>query len=300
MKNIFFCINLCMVLSCATKISTINPLRKGIHSTDSRGNSMLLGTWTKSALQEAPYNSWFVKNYNDYKVDSTTANQLNPLFKNKSFQIFLGTWCGDSKREVPRMLKLLDYCNVDEKKVQIVFVSNHDSVYKQSPFHEEKGKFIFHVPDLLVYENNVELGKIIESPVVSLEKDLLSIARDRNYEPNYKASAILTNFLKKDLPEGNDLEIAELVAKLKPYIIYADELNYFGKMLMNGGEYKKAIITFKVNSNLYPEDITAKERLAIALWKANDLEAAQKCCNEILSLYPGNTTASTILKTISN
>lgn len=289
-----------MVLSCATKISTINPLRKGIHSTDSRGNSMLLGTWTKSALQKEPYNSWFVKNYNDYKVDSTTANQLNPLFKNKSFKIFLGTWCGDSKREVPRMLKLLDYCGVDEKKVQIVFVSNHDSVYKQSPFHEEKGKFIFRVPDLLVYENNVELGRIIESPVVSLEKDLLSIARDRNYEPNYKASAILTNFLKKDLPEGNDLEIAELVAKLKPHITYAGELNYFGKMLMNEGEYKKAIITFKVNSNLYPEDITAKERLATALWKANDLEAAQKCCNEILALYPGNTTASTILKTISN
>jgi hypothetical protein len=153
---------------------------------DHNGNIILLGKCTRERLAHPPFDAWFTKNYNAYVVDSNTANQLKPLLKNKHFLIFMGTWCGDSRREVPRMYKILDYCGVKASQVQLVTVSNSDTAYKQSPGHEEKGLDIRRVPDLLVYDNNHEQGRIVESPVVSLEKDLLSIVSGQAYEPRYK------------------------------------------------------------------------------------------------------------------
>src|ERR1700712_4100944 len=140
--------------------------------TDANGNLVLLGTHTKQDLQQTPYNVWFDKNYDDYKIDSATADQLKSFVKNKQFEIFMGTWCGDSKREVPRMFKLLEYAGVAPNQIKLVMVDNRTNTYKQSPAHEEKGKAILRVPDLIIYDNAKEINRIVESPVVSLEKDL--------------------------------------------------------------------------------------------------------------------------------
>lgn len=300
MKNIFSIIVVCMAWSCTTKIQTANKPAGGTEVKDAAGNKMLLGTFTKKALLDSPYNTWFIKNYNDYTIDSVSASQLKPLLKNKSFQIFMGTWCGDSRREVPRMLKLLQYCGVPESNIRMVMVNNADTAYKQSPFHEEKGKFIFRVPDLLVYEKGTEAGRIVESPVVSLEKDMLAVLQQNNYRPNYRAAAVMINYFAKDDFATDDLSVAALVTQIKPLAAYAGELNSLGRILLNEAEYKKAVVLFKVNAAIYPEDVMAKEKLAVALWKSNDLAAAQKCCNEILAVYPNNTTAAAILKKINN
>ena len=58
-------------------------------------------------------------------------------------------------------------------------LSNQDSVYKQSPAHEERGLEIHRVPDLDSIEKGREIGRIVESPVLSLERDLLAIASKR-------------------------------------------------------------------------------------------------------------------------
>lgn len=289
-----------MELSCSTKIQNINSVTSGIEVKDAAGNKMLLGTFTKKALLSSPYNTWFEKNYNDYKIDSVMASQLKPLLKNKSVQLFMGTWCGDSRREIPRMFKLLDYCGVPEKNIQLIMVNNADSAYKQSPTHEEKGKYIFRVPDLLVYEEGKELGRIVESPVATLEKDLLDIFKQTGYQPNYKAANAMINYFAKNELAADDLSIAALVAQIKPKSSYPGELNSLGRILINQEEYKKAVVLFKVNASLYPEDVQTKEKLAFALLKSEDLAAAQKCCNEILAMYPNNTTASDILKKIKN
>lgn len=119
---------------------------------DKNGNLLLLGKSTRERLQQAPYDSWFNTTYNDYLIDSATANQLKSMLKGKRFQIFMGTWCGDSRREVPRIYKLLDYCGIPASQIELINVDYHDSAYKQSPTHEERGLQIHRVPDLLVYE----------------------------------------------------------------------------------------------------------------------------------------------------
>jgi thiol-disulfide isomerase/thioredoxin len=160
--------------------SSINQVTK-----DKSGNDMLIGCCTREALSREPFAAWFNNNYFNYSVDTSLIASIKNQMNRKQFLIFMGTWCGDSKREVPRMLKILDYCGVRPEQVKIVMVSNADSLYKQSPHHEEKGLNILRVPTLIVYENTTEINRLIEYPVESLEKDLLKIISKQVYKPNY-------------------------------------------------------------------------------------------------------------------
>jgi hypothetical protein len=151
-----------------------------------RGDTILVGKGTRERLEQPPYDSWFTKNFSAYNIDTTTALQIRPSIKNKQFLLFMGTWCGDSRREVPRIYKLLDFCGVSPAQVQLIHLSNHDSAYKQSPTHEEKGLQIIRVPTLLIMTHNKETGRIVETPVVSWERDLLDILTGKAYTPRYK------------------------------------------------------------------------------------------------------------------
>lgn len=152
---------------------------------DAFGNEMLLGKCTVAALQQFPFVKWYNTNYASYVVDTATCNFIRPLLQDKKLIIFMGTWCGDSRREVPRMIKMLECCNFDFKNLELILVSNQDSLYKKSPGHEEAGRNIVRVPTLIIDEQRKEAGRIIEYPVSSLEKDLLSILRKENYIPHY-------------------------------------------------------------------------------------------------------------------
>lgn len=176
----FFTISSCSVTKNSSSPGLINQSSK-----DSRGNDMLLGKCTRTALLQSPFVDWFKPNYDSYVVDSFTCNFIRPLLAGKSITIFMGTWCGDSRREVPRILKMLDCCDFPMNELRLVMVGNNDSLYKKSPQHEEIGKNIVRVPTVIVEQKGAEIGRIIEFPVISLEKDLLTILRKEKYQPNY-------------------------------------------------------------------------------------------------------------------
>ncbi|OYU56864.1 MAG: thiol reductase thioredoxin [Chitinophagaceae bacterium BSSC1] len=145
----------------------------------------MLGIHPIADLRQAPFADWFLTNYQAYQPDSLLIPKIKELLKGKTLQIFLGTWCGDSKREVPRMLKILAAAGFDSTKLQLVFVNNTPEAYKKSPGHEEQGKNIVRVPTLIVYKGKTEIGRFIEYPKESIEKDLLKILQGEPYEPNY-------------------------------------------------------------------------------------------------------------------
>ena len=269
---------------------------RAIEYKDASGNTHLLGKGSREQLIQAPYDTWFNKNYADYPIDSNTANQLKPLLKNKQFVIFMGTWCGDSRREVPRMYKLLDYCGVKPSQIQLIHVNNHDTAYKQSPQHEERGLYIFRVPDLLVYEkNNKEIGRIVESPVASLEKDLLAIAGNNAYAPKYPGTAYLISLFQSPgwMPTIGSLEQA--AEQLRPVIKNWGELASFGRVLLIGGETDKAVNANRINTIMFPAEPGAFNYLAIAYLKKGNTVGAKECCQKVLQLQPGNQQAIAML-----
>jgi thiol-disulfide isomerase/thioredoxin len=188
MRNaIYMCIAVILLGGCGVAENLISTPVSNAVVKNTNGTEMLLGHCTRSCLMQKPFSDWFTKNYDDYKVDSSLTKEIGKLMKNKNITIFLGSWCGDSRREVPRMLKILDAAGIKEKQYDIIFVSNEAGLYKQSPQHEEKGKNIKRVPTFIISEVRNEKARIIEYPKESLEKDLLKILQGKVYVPNHAA-----------------------------------------------------------------------------------------------------------------
>ena len=193
-----------------------------------------------------------MKSYDAYHIDSTTAAKLRTGLAGKRMIVFLGTWCGDSRREVPRFFKLLDSCGIDSSSVDIVTVSNADSLYKQSPNHEERGFYIFRVPDFIVLDKGREMGRIVESPVASLEKDLLSIVSGASYTPHYQGGALLADVFRRQQVRKVKEHLPELVERLRPLVSSPGELASYAKVLQASGEPEKAQLVRGLNSSLFP------------------------------------------------
>ena len=152
-------------------------------ATDYEGKDILLGKCDRSAFDLEPFRDWFQASYMEYTIDSSlldsVKSEMNML---DEIKIFLGTWCSDSRREVPHFFKILDYLGFPESRLFMVSLNNNPEKRKQSPGGEEKGMNIEFVPTFIFYRNSGELGRIIESPEMTLEKDLeriLSMLKER-------------------------------------------------------------------------------------------------------------------------
>ncbi len=149
------------------------------------GSTFLLGEITTDNLTSMPYQSWFNTNFNGYSVDTKLVKLFETKLKDHEILLFLGTWCGDSKREVPRILKILEAADFPKEQVRIVALDRRKDNYKKGLRGEEKGWDIKRVPTLILLKNGSEVNRIVERPVDTLEEDLLAILSDSSYTPNY-------------------------------------------------------------------------------------------------------------------
>ena len=138
---------------------------------DKTGRSMLIGITDRSAFKLVDFADWYNSEYVGYQPDEFIIGQIKELIDSIDIQIFMGTWCSDSRREVPRFLKIIDLIEPDQNNLQIINVDRK----KTSPSHEEKNKNIKFVPTFIINGNGNEIGRIIEFPIITLESDLLSI-----------------------------------------------------------------------------------------------------------------------------
>ena len=247
---------LCYVLSsvsCHHKFvpasSTLNMEVKDHH-----GNPELLGPANRERLQQAPFDQWFVRNYQAYTVDSNAILSLSSQLKGKQLLIFMGTWCGDSKREVPRIFKILDACGIDSSSVRLITVGGSDSLYKQSPSHEERGLDVFRVPDLIVYDNGREMGRIIEEPASSLEKDLLAITGGQAYTPHFSGVLYLSRLFRQEPVRKIEKDLPDLAERLRPRIASYTELYSYTYVLRAAGQSRQAALVTRLNKLLFPQE----------------------------------------------
>lgn len=268
----------------------------GYLSTDKSGKPMLLGECSRTALLQAPFNEWFEKNYISYVVNDSISSQVKPMIEKMKVVMYLGTWCGDSKREVPRMLKILDAADVEKNQVKLIMLDNKDSTYKQSPGHEEKGLNIHRVPTFIIYEHDKEIGRIVESPVVTLEKDLFSIVKKEKYRPQYKAVVMMDSLFAIKQVFEIDKSIQETAALLKPVLKNAAELNTYGYVLMAAGKPDKAQLVFKLNVILYPGNANLHDSLGEYYFKTGSFNLAKEQYGKVLELDPKNEHAKKMME----
>ena len=134
----------------------------------------LLGYFNPVKLTGEPYSSWYIKGYDDYQLNTEAVNNLFDINKEGlMIKIVMGTWCPDSRREVPRFMRILDIWQFPAGKVTFIGVDNE----KHSPVDDFDKLDIQRVPTFIIYKNNIEAGRIIENPATSLEQDMVNILK---------------------------------------------------------------------------------------------------------------------------
>ena len=126
-------------------------------------NKYHYGILNKTLIKNHDGYSWFNKNYNNYEpnIDKINIDKLNKT----SIKIFMGTWCHDSKREVPRFYKILDALKFDQTNLQIIGLTKD----KKGLFQNYSEYKITSTPTFIFFDNDKEIGRIIEKPQGSLE-----------------------------------------------------------------------------------------------------------------------------------
>jgi thiol-disulfide isomerase/thioredoxin len=249
----------------------------------------LLGTVSEDVLRKEPYASWFVKNYDEYQPNQDIITQLKsyPLSIYK-VKIFFGTWCGDTKREMPRMMKVFDQIGFPKSNITFIALDNDDKNYKQSPTHEEKGMSIYRVATFIFYEKGKEIARINELPVQSTERDLLQIFKKQLYIPNYISHVLVDNWLKQGLLSDENLSAAGLARQAKLAIVSEGELNACGYVLMARNDNQEAVNLFRINANLFPKSANCYESLGEGYLKTGSKTKAIIMYEKALELDPTN------------
>ena len=127
-----------------------------------------VGDITRAQLFEA-YPA-FQAQYDDYDVGDISSVMVAEL----RIEVLFATWCHDSEREVPRLLKILETAGVESSAVELVALDFN----KTEPEGRAALQGLEHTPTFVFSVAGEEIGRIVERPDTSLEAALANIVRN--------------------------------------------------------------------------------------------------------------------------
>ena len=155
--------------SCANQSENILSSKKII--IDDR--EMLYGSIDQQQLY-FDYPDWKLVE-DEFNFSPEYIKQLSDIMLPISVDIFLGTWCSDSKREVPAFFKIIDSAGIADKMDIKIWAVDRKKTLKNGL---AKKCNIEYVPTFIFYKSDIEIGRIIEIPEGLLEEDILDIIKD--------------------------------------------------------------------------------------------------------------------------
>lgn len=292
---------LCLSLqSCASQKAIIHDAAPKVNQTmtDKKGKTHLIGKSTCDALKQNPFDEWYKKNFDAYELKTDLINKSKGKTNGISVQVFMATWCGDSKRHVPVFYKVMDAVGIAEDSIELINVYRGDDKYKQSPTHEEQGLNIHRVPTFIFYKGGEEIGRIVESPMTNMETDVAQILNEMPSKPRYIIAAHF-NTIFKEKKQNKVREKMEAYGKyVKRYASSLSELNTYGYVLIDQGNIDDALLVFELNTLAYPDSYRVYDSLGEAHMKKGNTELAIKNYNKVLELNPKDENAPKMLKKI--
>ena len=168
-KTIFLCFFLAITI-----------IVSGQAKQDRAGN--LIGYAQKSDFLKRQYKRWFEYHYKNYQPEKKIVEEIKKNLSGISVLCFMGTWCGDSKRETPRFYKIMEQANFNFEKNFTLIVLNR---LKKTSDNLQEGYAIRRVPTFIFYKKGKELGRYVEYPRESMEKDILKIITKQPYRHSY-------------------------------------------------------------------------------------------------------------------
>jgi hypothetical protein len=112
----------------------------------------------------------FAAEFQAYQASEQEISAIRKI-RGKSLLVLFGTWCHDSEREVPRLLKLLAQSQVQVGELKLVGLNYH----KQDDEGLHRRFKVRYTPTIILLDGEKELGRIVEKPIVSLSEDLAAM-----------------------------------------------------------------------------------------------------------------------------
>jgi thiol-disulfide isomerase/thioredoxin len=174
-KSIFLLALMAITVSCGTA-SRVIVNRKVVTKS---GDTELIGQFNADALFKYPeFKTIYLPEYEAYQPNKQILKKIKPNLFLYKFEVYIGSWCQDSQREVPRFLKIMDEINIPKNKISMYALNRK----KESFYGEQVQKNIQKVPTFIVYRGGIEIGRIVEAPAKSIEISLYEIIKDKPYE----------------------------------------------------------------------------------------------------------------------
>ncbi len=166
-------INILLFILMLNVISTYSQELNKIVFDEKANKKILLGNCNREGFKNEEFNHWFDSTYTAYKVDEATlANTDLEKLAQLKIKVVMATWCSDSRREMPHLFKILDFISFNDKQNLSLILVNSS---KEGTGIDIKSLNIQLVPTIIFYYNDKEVGRIIETPKLSLEKDIQNI-----------------------------------------------------------------------------------------------------------------------------
>ena len=150
-----------------------------IKQTIKQNRAALVGVKSKKDFTEL---HWFEPVYNGYPLCKKTIKKLKKYAHSFKIKAFMAIWCHDSRREIPRLYKILDAIDFNMDNLEVIAVDRS----KKTPNNLQKGFNISRTPTFIFFKNGKEIGRYVELPRKSLEKDMLRIVSGKPYKHAYQ------------------------------------------------------------------------------------------------------------------
>ena len=138
---------------------------------ENKTEEILIGEVDRTSFEQKAYKEWFDAGYAEHELNIAELEKLEGQMDSVEFLVLLGTWCGDTQRELPAFFKIIDHIKFDPDKILMIALDRE----KKSPDERGKNLDVEFVPTFIVMKGGQELGRIVEEPMLSLEEDLVSI-----------------------------------------------------------------------------------------------------------------------------
>lgn len=120
---------------------------------------MLRGVITKSLLANDTAFAWYATNQKSYAPSAELTTMLAMAnAKRIHFVVFGGTWCGDTKFILPRLMRLFEQAGIPDERIALIAVDRS----KQAIGPIAPALNITNVPTVLVMQQGKELGRVVE------------------------------------------------------------------------------------------------------------------------------------------
>ncbi|MBN2668742.1 MAG: hypothetical protein JXR60_05885 [Bacteroidales bacterium] len=162
---------LILLLFIVTCYSVVAQTAKEVQDTVHH-QTILLGAISDIELSQGDYADWFIPEKDNYELNQDLVSRLNSILSEGEYKIkiFLATWCSDSREQVPRFFKLyVALANAPEYEMYALDAKKHMPDFDTNPYAIDR------VPIFIIYKDDTEVGRIIETPKDSFEQDLLTI-----------------------------------------------------------------------------------------------------------------------------